>query len=234
MIDTTFPPLRRHLEAWLGRWPASAPVDVVGARQRIEPGWDGRTFAMLGVRSLTSAVVSVPPDRAEVVRKHADHVLAGTDHGWVELLAAIPALLDRPEARVYSGIYRWCEQPAELPDAGEWIDARDPSVPEWLRPFGHEVLVARDPEDGSYLAGVGIKHHDAHGREIAVGTEPRAQGRGLARRLVAQAARRIRDEGAVATYQHDPANTASARVAEASGFPDRGWRSLGMFSAAPG
>ena len=176
----------------------------------------------------------MPPDRAEVVRKHADHVLAGTDHGWVELLAAIPALLDRPEARVYSGIYRWCEQPAELPDAGEWIDARDPSVPEWLRPFGHEVLIARDPEDGSYLAGVGIKHHDAHGREIAVGTEPRAQGRGLARRLVAQAARRIRDEGAVATYQHDPANTASARVAEASGFPDRGWRSLGMFSAAPG
>ena len=50
-------------------------------------------------------------------------------------------------------------------------------------------------------------------------------GRG---RLVAQAARRVLDEGAVPTYQHDPANIASARVADAAGFPDRGWRSAGM------
>jgi predicted GNAT family acetyltransferase len=75
---------------------------------------------------------------------------------------------------------------------------------------------------------VGIKHHDRHGHELAVGTEPAARGRGLARRLVAQAARRILDEGAVPTYQHDPANIASARVAEAAGFPDRGWRSIAL------
>jgi predicted GNAT family acetyltransferase len=75
---------------------------------------------------------------------------------------------------------------------------------------------------------VGIKHHDAYGRELAVGTDEAARGRGLARRLVAQAARRILDEGGIPTYQHDPANVASARVADASGFPDRGWRSAGM------
>ena len=46
---------------------------------------------------------------------------------------------------------------------------------------------------------------------------------------VAQAARRVLDQGAIATYQHDPLNIASSRVAEASGFPDRGWRSLGMW-----
>jgi len=40
--------------------------------------------------------------------------------------------------------------------------------------------------------------------------------------------RRILDEGAVATYQHAPDNIASARVADAAGFPDRGWRSAGM------
>jgi predicted GNAT family acetyltransferase len=91
------------------------------------------------------------------------------------------------------------------------------------------VLIARDPESGAYLAGVGLKHHDRYGQEIAVGTEPAARGQGLARRLVAQAARRVLDEGAVATYQHDPANIASSRVADAAGFPDRGWRSYGMW-----
>jgi len=38
---------------------------------------------------------------------------------------------------------------------------------------------------------------------------------GLARRLVAQAARRVAEEGAVATYLHATSNAASAKVAEA-------------------
>ena len=62
-----------------------------------------------------------------------------------------------------------------------------------------------------------------------MGTEPEARGHGLARRLVAKAARALLDEGVVATYLHDPANVASARVAEAAGFPDLGWRVLAMF-----
>ena len=55
-----------------------------------------------------------------------------------------------------------------------------------------------------------------------------ARGRGLARRLVAQAARYVVDNGRVATYLHDPANTASARVADAAGFPDKGWSIVGL------
>jgi predicted GNAT family acetyltransferase len=94
--------------------------------------------------------------------------------------------------------------------------------------FTPEVLVALDPDTGAYLAGVGIKWHDAYGRELAVGTAPAARHRGLAKRLVAQAARRVVDEGAVATYIHDPANTASARTADAAGFPDRGWTVLAV------
>lgn len=54
-------------------------------------------------------------------------------------------------------------------------------------------------------------------------------GGGLARRLVAQAARRVLAEGAVPTYLHSRQNTASARVAEAAGFPDRGWLSFGVY-----
>jgi hypothetical protein len=45
---------------------------------------------------------------------------------------------------------------------------------------------------------------------------------------VAQAARRVAEEGAVATYLHAVSNTASAHVAEAAGFPDTGWWILGL------
>jgi len=46
---------------------------------------------------------------------------------------------------------------------------------------------------------------------------------------VAQAARRVIADGAVPTYLHAFDNTASARVADAAGFPDRGWQVLELF-----
>lgn len=221
--------LHHHLRTWLGQWPAAERVEVVGSVSRERPGWDGRTFPVIGVRSPESGVLSVPRHAAETVRAAiARSSQTETAGAWAELLGALPRLLGAPERRVYSGVFRWCERPAELADAGTWVDVTHPSVPEWLLPFGSPILVALDPQSGAYLAGVGIKRHDPYGQEIAVGTAPEAQGKGLARALVAQAARRILDEGAVPTYQHDPANIASARVAEASGFPDRGWRSAGM------
>jgi GNAT superfamily N-acetyltransferase len=224
---TPFERLTRHLTEWLGRWPGSGGIDVVGSVRREQPGWDGRVFPVIGVHSPEASVLSVPPADAERVRSRM--VQLGTNgRTWEELLPLLPGLLAREDRIVYSGIFRWCDRPSALPDAGEWIAADDPTVPEWLRPFGHEVLIAHDPDTGAYLAGVGIKHHDAYGRELAVGTDEAARGRGLARRLVAQAARRILDEGGVPTYQHDPTNVASARVADAAGFPDRGWRSAGM------
>ncbi len=331
--------LNRHLEAWLGRWPARAPVDVVGSIARERPGWDGRIFPVIGVRSPESGVLSVPPHAVAAVQtvaatlddSHARHPHPATRNDssmagpWDRLLARLPESRVGPDQRVYSGVFRWCERPAALPELGVWVDAGDPSLPDWLRHFGQpvearqpqrrlwsgisvqfqrrlrsgisgddqrrlrsgisgdaqrrlrsgisgddqrrlwsgisgqfqrrlrsgisgdvqrrlrsgiseraagppgrEVLVAWDPDTGAYLAGVGIKHHDPYGREIAVGTATAAEGRGLARALVAQAARRILDEGAVPTYQHDPANVASARVADAAGFPDRGWRSAAV------
>ena len=73
---------------------------------------------------------------------------------------------------------------------------------------------------------VGIKRHLDSGWELSVGTEERARGRGLARRLVSTAAAYVLDHGAVALYLHADDNHASAKVAEASGFPDLGWRVL--------
>ena len=214
--------LTRHLRSWLGQWPGRRPgLDVVGSTRRLRPGWDGKVHTVVGVRTPGSGVLSVPPDQLAMVAPLADR---GPDR----LLAALPAALGTPDAFVYEGVFRWTTTPADLPDAGIWVPADDPVVPEWLRVFGGEVLLALDPATGAYRAGVGIKRHDRYGRELSVGTEPAARGQGLARRLVAQAARRVIADGAVATYLHDPANLGSARVAAAAGFPDQGWKIIGV------
>lgn len=158
--------------------------------------------------------------------------LANTGAGaWAAALAVLPELLGHPERGTFTATFRWTLAPAPLPDAGTWHDADGPDVPDWLRPFGGQVLLTHD-DDGQWLAGVGIKRHDRHGHELAVVTQPAANGRGLARRLVAQAARHVLDHGTIPTYMHDPANLASARVAVAAGFTDAGWTSFGLRETA--
>lgn len=110
------------------------------------------------------------------------------------------------------------------------MPAADPAVPSWLRPFGGQVLVVR--EEGHYVAGLGIKRHDSLGMEVAVATEEAWRGRGLARALVSRAADAILRGGGVPIYLHARGNAASARVAEASGFADRGWFILGLPTAS--
>jgi GNAT superfamily N-acetyltransferase len=215
--------LDQHLKSWLGEWPAPGPgVRIVATPARDRPGWDGQVHPVIGVIDAEGVgVMSVGPAHAESVR-----ALSG---GPVDtVLAGLPAALGRPRARAYRGVFRWTFDPAPLPDAGTWVPADAPVVPGWLRVFGGDVLLALDPRTGEYLAGVGIKRHDQFGHELSVGTAEAARGRGLARRLVAQAARFVVDNGRVATYLHDPANTASAKVADAAGFPDRGWSIVGI------
>jgi GNAT superfamily N-acetyltransferase len=208
------PALTAHLRTWLGAWPGPAPgLTVVGSAARTEPGWDGQVHAVVGVSDADGrGVLSVPPERVGAVRS----ALAAGSGG----VAAAAGLADGP---FFTGAFRWSDAPADLPDAGEWVAADDPDVPAWLRPFGGKVLVAADPRTGEHLSGVGIKRHDAYGHELAVVTVPAAEGRGLGRRLVAQAARHVLASGAVPTYLHAPDNHASAHLAEAAGFPDRGW-----------
>lgn len=210
-----------HLATRLGQWPAGAGLHVVGSHRRARPAWDGRLRPAVAVAAPECTILSVPPDRVAAVRARA------ADRSIERLLPELPALVGLPDWPTHQDVYRWCVAPAPLPDAGEWIPPVTPGLPSWLRLFDRPVLVVRDA-DGRYLAGVGVKRHDAYGHEMAVGTAPEARGRGLARRLVAQAARRVLDEGAIPTYRHDVGNIASARVAEAAGFPDRGWRSYGV------
>lgn len=219
--------LARHLAAWLGAWPPAPEdrVQVVGWPGRDEPGWDGALHPVLGVGTPDGAVVSVPPSCDAAVAE----LVAGAAGGLAALAdpaAGLAVAAGVPGGRVIHGVFRWSTSPAPLDDAGMWVPATDPSLPAWLRPFGGEALVAT--EAGRHLAGVGVKRHDPTGAELAVVTDEAARGRGLARRLVAQAARRVVAERGVATYLHAPSNVASARVAEASGFPDRGWEVLAV------
>jgi GNAT superfamily N-acetyltransferase len=208
--------LAAHLSSWLGRWPGDGPgLTVVGSARRTAPAWDGNVYPVIGVSDADgSGVLSVPPTVVDAVR--AALADSGGDRAGIPAAAGLTG-------RFFTGVFRWSTEPADLPDAGTWIAADDPSVPEWLWPFGGEVLVAVDAATGEHLSGVGVKRHDAFGHELAVVTRPAAEGHGLGRRLVAQAARRVLDEGAVPTYLHAVDNHASAHLATAAGFPDRGW-----------
>lgn len=213
--------LARHLRSWLGAWPPDGPVTVVGSPRRRQPAWDGAVRPFAGVATPQGAVLSVAAERVERVRA-AGVVLD-------DVLDGLRDALDAPGRVVGRGVFRYSVASPDFGMVGEWVPAEDPRVPAWLRPFGGQVLVVI--EDGRYVAGVGIKRHDELGHEVAVATEEAWRGRGLARALVARASRRILRAGGVPIYLHGRGNEASARVATASGFPDRGWLVLGLPTA---
>lgn len=217
--------LTEFLVEYLGEWTEAGGLTVVGSPERTRPGWDGKVRDVVGVSTPQGGVLSVAPEAADAVRLAVPT--------WDDVSARLPAALGRPDATAYRGVFRWTEAPAELPDAGEWVPALDPRVPEWLHPFGGHVLISFD-EAGRYAAGVGVKRHNGAGMEISVGTEEAHRGRGLATALVAQAARWIVAQGAVPIYLHDPANTASDRTARSAGFPDLGWHIIGVGGRPPG
>lgn len=221
-----------QLQAWLGGWPPARPVLVVADPTPAVPGWDGGPRGVTGVVDPTGrCVVRVPPE----VAARLPALLADVD----ALLAALPAAVGGP-GRAEAGVLRWAQRvpgPELSPDAGVWLpavlaDDGDPRVPPWLRPFGGDVLVALD-DAGRHLAGVGLLRHHAGLQEIAVATTEAARRRGLARRLVAQAARTVTAAGSAVLYLHAPVNEGSALVARSSGFPDTGWQILGFFEGPP-
>jgi len=206
--EPTPDPLAAHLERELGVWPPPPGFTVTTVEARRRLSWDGRERPVMGVSTPPGTVVSVRDDLYPAV--------AGA--------ASVEELAEGLGGRIAKAIFRWSANPTRLEPLGTWLPVDDPVVPEWLHPFGGEVLVV--VEQGHYVAGVGLKRHDDDVWEISVGTEAAAQGRGLARRLVTTAARAVIDAGRTPTYLHDPANLASAKVAVASGFPERGWRML--------
>ena len=220
-----------HLSNWLGLWPSTSQgITVVGSLRRVEPGWDGDIRDVMGVTSPTGGVLSVPPSAAPAI---AQIVQGNSVQEDLDLLNeqhhTVAKALGR-DGKFGAGYFRWSLNHIPGEDVGEWVATEDHRVPEWLKPFNDEVLIAWD-DDGNYGAGVGLKKHDAWGFEISVGTEETLRGRGIARRLVATATREIIRQGRVATYLHAADNFASGKVAEAAGFPDRGWKVLGYWGS---
>jgi GNAT superfamily N-acetyltransferase len=220
--------LEAHLRSWVGAWPPPSPgLNVIGDPARLEPTWDGAVRPFQGVGDGVGTVIAVPPEAVAAVRAALADGLSALDRPG--LGDDLGRTLGVGPAAVGTGVFRTTDRVApDLADLGEWFEHQVEGLPEWLAPFNGPRLVAFD-DGGRALGGVGIKVHDRFGHEIAVVTEERARGTGIARRLVATAARRILDEGAVPTYLHPPTNLASARVAEAVGFPDRGWTVHGLW-----
>ena len=215
--------LVHHATRWAGGLPGPTPLRVVPNHHVSLPGWSGTAALLTGLSDPAGrTIISVP---LHVVAAASDTAHSAAD------IPHLAALVDRPHHTVDRMVFRWCVDPSPLPRAGEWIDCDSVRLPAWLAPFGGKALVVFG-EDGRYLAGVGIKRHDRFVHEIAVGTEPDARGRGLARRLVAEAARHILKSGAIPTYLHDRGNWASDRVATAVGFTNTGWSAL-MLSDSP-
>lgn len=219
-----------HIREWLGVWPPQIRYQIVVTPERDLPGWDGLVRPIQGIHSPEGSIAAVSPRYASL--------FADVD------LEALILDLKAPDARVRVStrlgipvsfgmpIFRWAERAAEQPEIGEWVSAEDPRLPDWVRPFGGDVLAAFDERD-NYVAGVGLKVHNHLAQEISVGTDRNHRGRGYARMLVAQAARSIIADGGIPIYQHDERNISSARVADAAGFPDRGWRSIEIHPGIP-
>lgn len=216
--------LSRFLEDRLGLWPPTDSLHIVPHVSRETPGWNGEVVPFIGIESPGGTVISVAPSVFPNAPR-IDPLAVEDELGAAEAYLSIPRLFGHPERHFGRAVFRWSDAPTDSPDIGEWVSPDDPRLPDWLHPFNGDVLVVW-AEDGTYAAGVGRKKHNACGHEIAVGTAPAHRGKGLARHLVAQAARRILDEGALPLYLHGDHNAASGHVADAAGFPHRGWHAI--------
>ncbi len=225
MTDAIGHELTLHLRSWVGAWPPPpGGVDVVGDPSRLEPTWDGVVRPLQGVSDGSGTVIAVAPDAADAVR-----AAIGNDLSRSGLGNDLGAILGVGPSAFGAGVFRTTDRVApDIADLGVWFEQQTDELPEWLAPFNGPRLVAYS-DVGQPIAGVGIKVHDEHGQELSVVTDAEARGLGYARRLVATAARRVLDEGSVPTYLHAPDNAASASVANAVGFVDRGWRVYGLW-----
>jgi GNAT superfamily N-acetyltransferase len=223
--------IKRFLDSRLGTWPPHDTLTLNPCDVRDQPGWDGSIRPFVGIETPQGTVLSfsrtVFPDAVGL-----DPVTVEDELMQSEAYITIPRLFGRPDMHFGRAVFRYVEEPADFPDIGEWVPRNDPRIPAWLTPFNGDVLIAWD-EKGEYAAGVGLKRHNEMGVEIAVGTEPHHRGQGLAKKLVAQAARAILAEGAIPMYLHGDHNAASARVADGAGFPDRGWHIIEVRPGGP-
>jgi len=218
--------LNAFLTSRLGTWPPARGLELRHCALRDEPRWDGGKQAFMGIESPVGTVLTFS-ERVFPGATSLDPRAVAAGLGGSDAHVTLPRLFQHPEMHFGRAVFRYLGGFVDLPELGEWVENTDPRLPDWFRPFNGGIL-AHFADDGRYAAGVGLKKHNDLGYEISVGTDPAFRGQGLAQRLVATSARHIWDLGAIPIYLHGATNAASARVAEKSGFPDRGWHILDM------
>ncbi len=210
-----------HLRQRLGLWPPSRLLEAIVWPGQDRPEWDGGHWPLLGLVTPAGTVLSMSPEHGVQPDRSDDARLATALQSPDP--AALGTVLGAPRMTMGSAIFRWTTAPTPGPDQGSWLGANDRRLPAWLRPYGGESLVVWGERD-EVAGAVALKRHERFGWELSVAVEPLYRGRGLARSLVAQASRRVLRQGGIPIYLHEASNVASARVADASGFPDCGWR----------
>ena len=172
------------------------------------PSLPVRAFSRQG-----SAVLAVAPEHAKVLRSRLTdpaHLLRALEEAAAEL-----------RGHLFSGVARTGVAIPPPEHEVTLLDASDPRLPDWV--IGHftgEAWVVL--EDGKVRSAAVLKRYDDRVREISVGTAERARGRGLARSVVAAAARAVLSQGRAVLYNHAPDNFASAKVAESVGLHEFG------------
>jgi RimJ/RimL family protein N-acetyltransferase len=174
------------------------------------------------VRALTrdgGAVVGVAPPWARLVHERV--------HDPATVPAGIEAVADAAGGQVFSWVARTGVAIPTPSVEVTVVSATDPRLPDWV--IGHftgAAWVVLD-EDGKVLSTAVLKRYDDRLREISVGTDEAARGRGLAKAVTAAAARAVLAEGRAVLYNHDPDNHTSARVAESIGLHPLGrWHAV--------
>ena len=201
-------------EAPLAGGPAGALAPGRAADMRGPAGAPGVLGNGAGGVRVGDVVVMARPEHVELARRLL------TDPATIE--ADLAELAGGLGGRLIGVVARTGLHVPEPETEVTLTSATDRRLPDWV--IGHftgPAWVVLSP-DGRVLSTAVLKDYDERLREISVGTEETARGRGLAKAVVRAAARDVLAHGRSVLYLHDLGNHASAAVAAASGLGELG------------
>ena len=219
-----------HLTSWTGGWPPPSRPPSPGNPRNAAPGWDGQIHPVTGV---------VDPDgprphrgasgRTRLPRRRRPSARAAT---WTACSAPSRRRSASPGTSCSQARSAGRRRPRRWPTRATGSTPTTPSCPTGCGRSVARCSIARD-DDGSYLAGVGIKRHDANGPRAV----RRHRTRGAGSWPGATACRTGGSRVCSTTASWRPTSTTRPTWPPRTsptlpGFPDLGWRVLGMFDPA--
>jgi GNAT superfamily N-acetyltransferase len=197
-------------------------VHLLSEAQRGLPAWHGFTLPIVALSFAPGAVVACRPDLVERLQAEL-----GSDLHQPYLDGPALRRLWRavqhctPNGFTLAGDFRAVDVatfvPSEHIERAEFIAVEDAAALHLRTRFDGAIFGVRGPH-GRLVSWAALKLKSERVWEIAVATEPDYRGRGLARDVVAAAARFSLDRGRVPIYIHDRDNSTSGFVARAIGF----------------